>query len=134
MAKTRLGHVGIIIPDMEQVEHLLELLGLEKGHTQYVDEYQADCVFTKGPGAVIEFIVPRGGKLAQFNKGIGGLHHIALEVDDLDAVTQDLKARDVDLLEETPVDAGSIWINFMPPAYTRGFTVELIETKKATQK
>ena len=29
------------------------------------------------PDGVIEFVVPRGGVLTKFNKGIGGLHHIA---------------------------------------------------------
>jgi methylmalonyl-CoA/ethylmalonyl-CoA epimerase len=131
MAKNRLGHVGIIIPTMEQVEQLLALLGLERGHTEYVAEYQADCVFTAGPGAVLEFIVPRGGKLASFNKGTGGLHHIALEVDDIEEATRELEAREVELLETKPVDAGSILINFIPPAYTRGFTVEIIQSKKS---
>lgn len=114
---------------MEQVRFLMALLGLEPGRTQYVPRYEADCVFTRGAGGVIEFIVPRGGVLARFNKGLGGLHHIALEVDDIRHRSEQLRAEGVELLEREPVDAGRLLINFLPPAYTRGLIVELVQTK-----
>jgi methylmalonyl-CoA/ethylmalonyl-CoA epimerase len=128
--KSRLHHVGIVIPDEERLAELLSLLGLDAGHRQYVPEYEADCVFSDGGGASVEFIVPRGGKLAKFNRGTGGLHHIALEVDDLHATQTELAARGVELLETTPVDAGDIRINFVPPIYTRGVIVEFVERKQ----
>lgn len=129
MFRSRLHHVGIIVPDVEQVDFLVDLLGLRRGTEEYVEEYQAQCYFTEGAGAAIEFIVPSGGKLASFNKGVGGIHHIALEVDSLAEASAELRARGVKLLEEHPVDAGPIFINFVPPLYTRGFIVELIERK-----
>ena len=127
MRGARLHHVGIIVPSEEQLSLLLDLLGQEAGRRHYVAEYEADCVFTRGEGAGIEFILPRGGKLAKFNKGLGGLHHIALEVDDLAAASAELKAKGVELLEQSPVEAGEIRINFLPPVYTRGVIVELVE-------
>lgn len=128
--KNRLHHVGIIVPNIERVEMLLNLFGLEQGRTQYVPEYEADCIFTNGEGSAIEFIIPRGGKLAEFNRGLGGLHHIAIEVDDLAQVTENLKKENIRLLSEHPVDAGQLLINFLLPIYTRSFTVEFVETKK----
>ena len=129
MAQSKLHHVGIIVPDLTRAELLIGLLGLERGSEQYVPEYEADCYFTTSSGACIEFIVPRGGKLSQFNKGFGGLHHIALEVDDLVVATADLEEKGVKMLEKQFVDAGSILINFVPPLYTRGLIVELIQRK-----
>jgi acyl carrier protein/catechol 2,3-dioxygenase-like lactoylglutathione lyase family enzyme len=131
LAGPRLHHVGIIVPDSSQVQVLMALLGLRAGERQYVPEYEADCFFTEtgGPGAVIEFIVPTGGKLAKFNKGMGGVHHIALEVDDLEGYSAGLAAEGVSLLEDHPVDAGRLLINFLPPAYTRGIIVEFVQTK-----
>lgn len=128
MFQSQLHHVGIIVPDRDQLTALAELFGLRIGHTQYVPEYEADCYFTTGDGPVIEFIVPRGGKLAGFNKGMGGIHHIALRVDDLEGASAELSARGVKLLEDSPVDAGALRINFVPPVYTRGLIVELVET------
>ncbi len=129
----RLHHVGIIVPDMHQVEALMSLLGFRPGITQYVPRYQADCIFTKGHGVAIEFIIPRGGPLARFNKGMGGIHHIAVEVDDLDILATDLAREEIKLLEEQPVDAGRLWINFLPPAYSRGIIVEYVQTKTSDQ-
>ena len=129
MFHSKLHHVGIIVADAQQVELLTTLLGLERGEQQYVPEYEAQCYFARGGDTAIEFIVPGGGKLAKFNKGFGGLHHIALEVDDLEEASEELRTKGVKLLEQHPVDAGSILINFVPPLYTRGFIVELVQRK-----
>jgi len=129
LGEPKLHHVGIVVPDMAQVCTLMELLGLEAGHTQYVSRYEAECIFTHGAGTVIEFVVPRGGVLTRFNKGMGGLHHIAFEVDDLESRSSELRAKGVVLLEEKPIDAGGLWINFLPPSYTRGIIVELVQPK-----
>ena len=118
MIDGRLHHVGLIVPDIDRVEKLALLFGLKLGRRQYVPEYEAECIFTEGSAGMIEFIVPRGGKLTKFNKGLGGLHHVAIEVDDLAAVTDELRQQDVELLESEPVDAGPIWINFLSPIST----------------
>ncbi|MFG0250565.1 MAG: VOC family protein [Phycisphaeraceae bacterium JB051] len=131
MFSGQLHHVGIIVHEEERVPELAAVFGLKLGRTQYVEEYEALCIFTEGALGVIEFIVPKGPKLAKFNKGMGGLHHIAIQVDDLDQVTEELKAMDMQLLEQKAVDAGPILINFLPPIYTRGITVEYIQNKTA---
>jgi len=128
-APVRLHHVGIIVPDGEQARFLLDLLGLTESRRYYVPEYEAECLFTSGPAGVIEFIIPRGGKLAKFNKGMGGLHHLALEVADLEQTAAEMRVKGYELLEREPVDAGPIWINFLPPAVTRGIIVEFVQTK-----
>ena len=126
----KLHHVGVIVPDAQRVEELCRLCGVTPGRRQYVPEYQADCIFSHGPGAAIEFIIPGGGKLAKFNNGNGGLHHIAIEVEDLKAATADLAGDGVRLLEESPVDAGALWINFLPPIFSRGVIIEYVQAKK----
>src|SRR5262249_14805038 len=108
------------------MRYLMALLSLKEGRRYFVPEYEAECVFTEGSGGVIEFMLPRGGKLAKFNKGMGGLHHIALQVDSLEKASEDLKAKGIELLESQPVDAGPIRINFLPPLYTRGIIVEYV--------
>jgi len=128
--RLRLHHVGIICPDRAAAEELMKLLGLvASGEEEYVESYQADCIFTEGPGSQIELIVPRGGKLSKFNKGAGGLHHIALEVGDLVATSRRLRAAGIELLEREPVDAGRLLINFVPPIHTKGVIVEFVQTR-----
>ena len=79
------------------------------------------------PGRMIGFAA-----LAGFNKGVGGLHHIALEVDDLNEASSRLAAMGAQMLEDEPVDAGDILINFLPPIYTRGVVVEFVQKKQAS--
>ncbi len=126
-----LHHVAIIVPDEERVLELAGLLGLTLGRRQYVPQYEAECIFTTGQLGVIEFIIATSGKLAKFNKGMGGLHHIAIAVPDLAAATAELAAKGIPVLETEPVDAGPIRINFVAPAYTRGVIVEYVETVHA---
>lgn len=123
-----LHHVGIVVPDEAQVQVWVGLFGLELGRRHYVPQYEAECVFVHGPRGLIEFIIPRGGVLAKFNKGVGGLHHVAFEVEDLAEETRRLAEQGIELLEAQPVRAGPILINFVAPVYTRGVTVELVQT------
>lgn len=131
---TRLHHVGIILPDTARMLEVAQLFGLSTQRTYYVEAYQADCHFLTGglsglTGAAIEFIVPRGGKLAQFNRGAGGLHHLALEVGDLRQASELLQAQGITLLEPAPLPAGPLDINFVPPAFTWGLIVEIVQCK-----
>ncbi len=125
----RVHHVGIIVPSEEQAIVLTELLGLETGRREYVEKYQALCIFTKGEAGVIEWIVPQGGPLAKFNKGCGGIHHVAIEVESLDEITKIIEAKGAKLLEETPVNAGPIQIQFLSQIFTKGINIEFVERR-----
>ena len=124
-----LHHVGIVVPDADEMAAMMTTLGLVEDHRGYVPEFFALCVFTKGNGASpVEFVIPDGGPLLKFNKGMGGLHHLAYLVDSLDAKAAELAAQGMKLLEDRHVKgAGPFWCNFLSPIYTRGLTVEYIQ-------
>jgi methylmalonyl-CoA/ethylmalonyl-CoA epimerase len=132
----RVHHVGVVMPSVARATELMALLGLTESYRGYVERYEALCIFTEGNGgSPIEFVVPSGGPLAKFNHGAGGLHHVAIEVDSLDAVTGDLAARGVSLLEASAVPgAGDFLCNFLSPGYTGGVIVEFIETSVSTEE
>jgi hypothetical protein len=108
---------------------MMQLLGLQEDYRGYVEAYQATCIFTARNGASpLELVVPSGGHLSGFNRGAGGLHHIALTVPSLAEKTTELASQGVKLLEPEPVrGAGPFLCNFLSPAYTRSFIVEFIE-------
>lgn len=106
---------------------MLAVLGRRIVREQFVEAYRALCLFTDEGPTCLELVVPDGGPLAKHNRGAGGIHHIALLVEDLDATCSQLRADGIELLETEPVDAGPIRINFIEPLYTRGLTVELVE-------
>jgi catechol 2,3-dioxygenase-like lactoylglutathione lyase family enzyme len=124
-----LHHVGIVVPDEDEMAAMMAVLGLVEDYRGIVPTFQALCVFTRGNGASpVEFVVPHGGPLLKFNKGMGGLHHLAYVVDSLDAKAAELAAQGMKLLEPEHVrGAGPFICNFLSPVYTRGLTVEYVE-------
>ena len=124
-----LHHVGIIQPSEEYAKTLMTLLGLKEDYRGYVETWRALCIFTKPEGATpIEFVIPNGGPLAKFNKGFGGLHHIALTVTSLDATRERVERQGMKLLNDVHVrGAGLFFCNFLSPIFTRSILVEFIE-------
>ena len=73
-------------------------------------------------------MIPNGGALERFNKGAGGLHHIAFEVPDLIALTEDLRAAICACSNPKPIKgAGRFLCNFLLPSATRGIIVEYVQ-------
>lgn len=124
-----LHHVGIVQPTEADAKALMALLGLEEDYRGFVPQWSALCIFTVAKsGSPIEFVIPDGGPLERFNKGAGGLHHIALQVPSLRDLATALEAEGMKLLEPEPVKgAGPFLCNFLSPIYTRGITIEFVE-------
>jgi methylmalonyl-CoA/ethylmalonyl-CoA epimerase len=124
-----LHHVGIVQPTEADAQEMMSLLGLEEDYRGYVPTWSALCIFTRPAGrSPIEFVIPDGGPLMRFNKGAGGLHHIALETPDLVALGEALEADGLRLLEPEPVKgAGDFLCNFLSPLFTRGIAVEFVQ-------
>jgi methylmalonyl-CoA/ethylmalonyl-CoA epimerase len=122
--------VGIVSPSERHAASLMALLGLEEAARGFVAAYRALCVFTRpAGGSPLEFVIPEGGALKEFNRGAGGLHHIAIEVADLRDTARELKERGMELLEPEPVQgAGDFECNFLSPVYTRGVIIEFVQT------
>ena len=124
-----LHHVGIVQPDEESAAALMSLLGLQEDYRGYVPQFSALCIFTRrAAGSPIEFVIPDGGPLVKFNKGAGGLHHIALEVPDLLATMRYYEEQGIAMLEPAPVKgAGDFLCNFLRPSATRGVITEFVQ-------
>lgn len=132
MKPKRLHHVGIIMPSMDRAEEFLERFELEEDYTEFVQDYQAYCLFTKfgEQECPIELVIPIGGVLADFNKGKGGLHHIAFEVEDVAETKELYEEKGFMMLEDIPVNgAGGILVNFLRPRFGLGVLVEFVEKK-----
>lgn len=132
MKPMRMHHVGVVLPTVEQAEHLIDLFGLEVDYRGYVKSYHADLIFTKyGPmlESPIEFIIPHEGVLTKFNNGKGGIAHIAFEVEDVEACSRELIDNGMEMLEPEAVEGTSdIIVNFLRPRYSEGILFELVQT------
>ena len=129
MSALKLHHVGIVQPSEEDAVLFMRLLSMEEDYRGYVDHWQCWCIFaTSTNGSTIEFIIPTAGVLTKFNKGAGGLHHVAVEVASLDQTRARLESEGMKLLEPEHIKgAGDFFCNFLSPVYTRGIQVEFIE-------
>jgi methylmalonyl-CoA/ethylmalonyl-CoA epimerase len=125
----RVHHVGIVVGSQQHADELMRLLGLVEEGRGYVERYEALCIFTAGNGgSPLELVVPDGGRLQEFNRGLGGLHHVAIAVDSLHDLAADLAEQGITLLEREPVrGAGSFLCNFLAPVFTRGMIVEFVQ-------
>ena len=123
--RMRMHHVGIVLPTIEAAKEVMDIIGAEVDYTGYVKAYTADLIFTKYGAyeSPIEFIIPRGGVLAEYNKGI------CIEVNDIKGATEELLSKGFEMLEKEAVEGTEdIIVNFLRPKYSHGILIELAET------
>ncbi|HUB05606.1 MAG TPA: methylmalonyl-CoA epimerase [Myxococcales bacterium] len=125
-----LNHVAIAVKDLESaVAFYEEVLGLHCDDRERVEDQAVDvALFGHGQGR-IELICPftSDSGVAKFLEKRGeGLHHICLDVPDIDAALAALKARGLPLIDERPrIGAGGSRIAFVHPKGGRGVLIEL---------
>ena len=124
----RFHHLGVVVPHVEQAERFVSFFGAKELWRGDAPKYEALCVFVAFAGIRIEFIVPTGERLKGFNKGRGGIHHVAVECDGpIDEVTKRLvDERGAVMLEEAAVAGASLLVNFLQPICTGGVLVEIV--------
>jgi methylmalonyl-CoA/ethylmalonyl-CoA epimerase len=124
-----LHHVGVVFPSLEDAENHLADFGLTEDYRGFVPQWSCWCIFTlPRSGAAIELVVPQGGPLERFNKGAGGVHHFAYEVENLAETTEWLRGKGMTMIEPEPIKgAGNFYCNFLTPASSRGIQIEFIE-------
>lgn len=126
----RLHHVGVISPSLDEAARFMDTMSLEEDYRGYVEPWHCWCIFTKAANGStpIELVVATDGPLLRFNKGGGGVHHLAFEVDDIRQAMDWVEGQQMRMIESEPVKgAGNFWCNFLSPASTRGIQVELVQ-------
>jgi methylmalonyl-CoA/ethylmalonyl-CoA epimerase len=125
-----LDHVAIAVKDLDVAIALYrDVLGLELAEVEEVPEQQVrTAIFGHGLGR-IELICPtaKDTGVARFLEKRGeGLHHICVEVDDIEAAIAALKAKGAPMIDETPKPgAGGAKVAFVHPRGAHGVLVEL---------
>jgi methylmalonyl-CoA/ethylmalonyl-CoA epimerase len=131
-----LDHVAIVVRDLDAAIRLYrDTLGLELTAVEEVPEqHVTTAIFGRGMGRV-ELICPTtiDSGVARFLAKRGeGLHHICLEVEDLDAALAALRKSGAPLIDETPKPgAGGARVAFVHPKGTNGVLTELRQGPKA---
>lgn len=132
----RLEHVGIAVKDLAAANEIYSaLFGKPAYKTEEVASEQVMTAFYQTGEAKIELLEATGADsaIAKFIEKRGeGLHHIAFEVDDIEAEMQRLIDQGFRVLNEQPKrGADHKRVCFLHPKSAHGVLVELCQTIQA---
>ena len=130
----QVNHVAVVVDDMEKaLSFWRDALGMELHELRDVPSEKSQVAFLPLPGAEVELVKPTtddSGIAKYLAKRGPGMHHICLEVDDIDGMMKQLRSRNVRLISEEPrTAADGKKYAFIHPDSTAGVLVELYQVK-----
>lgn len=135
MSFKKVDHVAIAVPDLEEAISLYKnILGKDPEHIEEVEDQKVRAAFFGIGETKLELLFPTDpsspiSKFLEQKKGRGGLHHICIEVDDLEGHLKELKSQGVRLIDEEPrIGAHGKKVAFVHPKATHGVLIELSES------
>ncbi len=127
----RIDHVAIVVNDIEAALRVYrDALGLRLSQVQTIPDQDVKVAFLPAGDSEIELLEPINpdSGVARFLARRGeGMHHICLEVDDLDATLAELAAQGVELIDRAPRAGAHGRIAFIHPKGSHGVLIELLE-------
>lgn len=129
----KIQHIAIAVPNLDEAVRIYrDILGLEYIGEETIPGQKVRAAFFRVGDSRIELLEPASPDSpirAFIEKRGGGLHHIALEVEDIRSAIQTLQERGADMLAPAPVRGthGGL-IAFAHPKSFANVLVELIQT------
>jgi methylmalonyl-CoA/ethylmalonyl-CoA epimerase len=129
---TKIHHIAIATPHIaEALPFWRDALGMVTSGEEDVPQQQSRIAFLPLGESEVELVEPtsESSGLAKYIAKRGpGLHHLCLEVDDLDGMLAQLREKGVRLIGDAPTaGAGGRRMMFVHPESTGGVLVELYE-------
>ena len=134
----KINHLGIATKSIDEaLKFWGDALGLENVHTEIVEDQKVKVTMLPVGESRVELLEPTSedSPISKFlEKRGGGIHHIAVEVDDIEASLAQLKSRGMRLIDETPrIGAEGCLVAFVHPAASGGVLLELVQTTSNVQ-
>lgn len=131
----KIEHIGIAVKNMDDANALFEkMLGVPSYKMEAVESEGVLTSFFQTGNNKIELLVATNPEspIAKFLEKKGeGIHHIAFDVDDIEAEIVRLKKEGFVLINEVPKKgADNKWVVFLHPKNTNGVLVELCQEIK----
>jgi methylmalonyl-CoA/ethylmalonyl-CoA epimerase len=128
----KIDHIGIATERLDEgLAIWRDALGLAVAETEEVPEQRVRVAMLPIGDTRIELLEP-----TTFDSAVGkflakrgpGIHHIAVQVDDINASLADLKNKGARLIDETPrIGAGGCLVAFVHPTSAHGVLLELVQ-------
>lgn len=131
----RIHHIALVVEDIDRaLPFWRDILGMEPAHISNVAQENAKVAFLPLGETEIELVQPTSpdSGLSRFLEKHGpGMHHLCLEVDNLNAWLERLKAKGVMLINEQPKvgEDGRLYA-FIHPKSSQGVLLELYQLPK----
>jgi len=129
---TKMNHVAVVVDDMDKaLSFWRDALGMDLQELRDVPPEASQVAFLPLPGSEVELVRPTtndSGIAKYLAKRGPGMHHLCLEVDDIQAMLAQLKEKGVRLINESPQKTGDgKRYAFIHPESTGGVLVELYQ-------
>ena len=126
-----LDHIGIAVRSIADARRLYESLGLRVVHEETVEHEQVRTAMIPAGDTRIELLEPTtpDSTIGRFLAKRGeGLHHVALQVGNISAALETLKAQGVRLVsDDIQTGAGGHLYFFVHPSSTGGVLLEICQ-------
>jgi methylmalonyl-CoA/ethylmalonyl-CoA epimerase len=128
----RVNHVAVVVDDMDKaLSFWRDALGIDLHELRDVPAEQSRVAFLPLAGSEVELVQPTSADsgIAKYLAKRGpGMHHICLEVDDIEGMLAQLGSRSIRLINEQPrTAADGKKYAFIHPESTGGVLVELYQ-------
>ncbi len=130
----KINHLGIATKGIDEALKFWEnALGLENVHTEIVEDQKVRVAMLPIGESRIELLEPTSedSPITKFlEKRGGGIHHIAVEVENIEESLAKLKAEGMRLIDEKPrVGAKGCLVAFVHPSSANGVLLELVQSE-----
>lgn len=134
MTDLHMNHLALLVEDLEEALCFWrDTLGLaQAGATECISDEAVAVAWLKMGQSRLELIQPTtgdSGAARYLEKRGPGLHHLCLEVLDLDSKLQALRASGIELINEVARERAGRRYAFIHPASAGGVLLELYEKK-----
>jgi len=131
----KINHLGIATNGIDEaLKFWGGALGLENVHTEIVEDQKVRVAMLPIGESRVELLEPTSedSPISKFlAKRGGGLHHIAVEVENIEAALAKMKQAGMRLIDETPrLGAENCLVAFVHPSSSGGVLLELVEPQK----
>jgi methylmalonyl-CoA epimerase len=127
----KIDHIGIVVRDIQEALEVYETaLGLPLREVVEVPDQEVEVAFLPIGESNIELVQPTTGDtgIARFlDKRGEGIHHVCIDVDDIEAALARLRACGVQLIDNVPRQGAHGRVAFVHPKGAHGVLVELVE-------
>ena len=125
----KVHHIGIAVKTLDRKDFWSTYLGVDVEEVKEIPDQRVKIAFIPVGETKIELLEPLGdGPVSKFLEKRGeGIHHIAIEVDNIKDILTTMDTAGVALIDKVPRQGAEGKIAFIHPKSTGGILLELVQ-------